>query len=362
MTTLQDIALKAGVSVGMVSRTLNNRVKGAWPRSAEQVARIRRIADRMMYRPHAGARAARTRSFQNIGLVVVRPYATAEVRLHSFNAALVEGIHAVVLERNFCISFVCVDFLPSPRPEHWPRLLAESRVDGLILTDFAPAELQTQIRKMAIPAVWLNTNRGTRTDCVTFDDAGAAHDLTARLLALGHRRIAYASPASDLHYSARERRDGFELALREHDLSPCPGLNRNVTDSDFEDAAERVINAPDRPTAVVAYSVGRSSQIERVARRMGLCVPRDLSLVTWFDSAEQQQWLPTLYAGMNVNMWDAGRAAATMLFERIAARKPCRSIVRKEEFLSGESLAPPAATEGNGAAHPHGRAPLVPAR
>ncbi len=340
MTTLKDIAREAGVSVGMVSRTLNSQVKGSWPRSAEQVERIRVLAQTMGYRPHAGARSARTQSFRCVGLVVVRPFSDGVIRLPSFNASLVDGVHAATLAHDFRVSFLCVDCFPELRVDSWPRMLSESCVDGLVLTDFAPPQLQENLSKMRLPAVWLNANRRTRTDSVTFADSAAARVLTERLLALGHRRIAFAGPSNDLHYSVSERRRGVDDALRAAGLTPCPALDRKIPDGEFDAEAVRVLASAERPTAVVAYSPQRCAQVERAARLSNLRVPADLSLATWFDAAEEQLLTPLRYSGMCVNMWDAGHAAARMLFERIATGKPCPADMREETLLEGESLAP----------------------
>jgi LacI family transcriptional regulator len=338
MTTLKDIALEAGVSVGMVSRTLNKQIKGSWPRSAEQVAHIHALADKMGYRPHAGARSARTRSFRSIGLVVVRPFSNSAIRLPSFNASLVDGVHAIALERDFRVSFVCLDCFPEPHADQWPRLLSESCVDGLVLTDFAPPQLQESLRKMGLPAIWLNTNRRTRTDTVTFDDFNAARELTERLLALGHRKIAFAGSSNKLHYSVDERRRGVVAALADAGLRLFPGLDACIPDSDFDDAAARVFASEDRPTAVVAYSPYRATQVERAARHAGFSVPSDVSLATWFDGTLSQKMTPLHYSGMSVGMCEAGQAAAEMLFERIKTSKPCPAQVRRETFLEGESM------------------------
>jgi DNA-binding LacI/PurR family transcriptional regulator len=341
MTTLQTIAKAAGVSVGMVSRTLNNRVKGSWPRSAMQVERIRTLARDMGYRPHAGARSARTRAFKSIGLVIVRPFADKAIRIPSFNAELVDGVLAVALERDFRVSLVCTDCYPEPHADTWPRLISEICVDGLILTDFAPPQLQANLRKAEIPAIWLNTNRRTRTDTISSDDFTAARELTERMLALGHRRLAFAGPSNALHYSVGERRRGFAAALQEAGVCSATPLDANIPDSDFDEVADRLFGSRDRPTAVIAYSPHRAVQIERAARRAGLDVPRDVSLATWFDSAIEQQMTPVHYAGMNVDRWGAGHAAATLLFERMAAGKPCKALVRQEAFLEGDSMRPP---------------------
>ncbi len=345
MITLRDIAREAGVSVGMVSRTLNNQIKGTWPRSAAQVERIRSLAENMGYRPHSGARSARTQSFKSIGLVVVRPYANSAIRLPSFNASLVDGIHAVAYGHDYRVSFVCIDCYPEAHPDQWPRLLSETCVDGLILTDFAPPQLQTSLHKRGLPAIWLNANRRTKTDAVTFDDFYGAKTLTEHLLALGHRRIAYASPSNRLHYSVDERHRGIVAALSEAGLTLCSNLDACIPDCDFDDAAANAFQMSLRPTAVVAYSPYRAAQIERVARQAGLSVPRDVSVATWFDDPLSQRMTPLYYAGMDVGMFEAGRSAAEMLFMRMASGKPCSADVRSERFLDGESLASPSVAD-----------------
>ena len=68
--TLADIATRAGVSVGTVSRILNGKNKESWRVSRKRAALVRGIATELNYRPHAAARAMQSRRSMCVGVLV----------------------------------------------------------------------------------------------------------------------------------------------------------------------------------------------------------------------------------------------------------------------------------------------------
>ncbi len=69
MTTLQEIAQRAGVSKMTVSNVLNNRNKENWPSTASRAQEIRALAEQMGYRPNLAAKAVVTGKFGAIGIL-----------------------------------------------------------------------------------------------------------------------------------------------------------------------------------------------------------------------------------------------------------------------------------------------------
>ncbi len=89
--TLQDIADQAGVTAQTVANILQGRTRAKWPKVAERVEYIRKVAADMGYRPHAHARATATGHCNTIGMLM---------SVHSSHSMRTMGLVHGVLTRN----------------------------------------------------------------------------------------------------------------------------------------------------------------------------------------------------------------------------------------------------------------------
>jgi LacI family transcriptional regulator len=169
------------------------------------------------------------------------------------------------------------------------RRLIEGSVAGVILP---PPVCEShvvlgELKKANIPTVAVATGR-FRADasCVRIDDFKASYEMTRYLLALGHRRIGFIKGHPNQTASG-ERWLGFETALRESECKPHPPV---IEQGYFSyrsglEAAEKLIAARPRPTAIFASNDDMAAAAVSVAHRRGLDVPRDLSVVGFDDTA-----------------------------------------------------------------------------
>ena len=158
----------------------------------------------------------------------------------------------------------------------------------------------------------------------------------------GHRRIAYldesyqeAVDSGTLHYSKTDRLSGYKFAMEKAGLMPeavLPPLNALVA------SLEQLLARPDRPTALVSYSLGATERV--VAERLGLIVPETVSIVGFGAGLIHRNDLPTTQ--MVIPDWALARTAVEMLIKKISA--PDRRMKSKciaFEAPVGESIAPP---------------------
>jgi LacI family transcriptional regulator len=128
---------------------------------------------------------------------------------------------------------------------------------------------------------------------VLMDDAKAAEEVTNLLIGLGHERIAFVQG----HQSASERRQrGFERAMAVHDLAVDPALivpGRFDFDSGVE-GAHRLLSLTAPPTAIFAANDDMALGVLAAAQRLGIEVPRQLSIVGFDDSRAASLVWPAL--------------------------------------------------------------------
>jgi DNA-binding LacI/PurR family transcriptional regulator len=334
------IAEQVGVSPRTVQRILTGELRDTRPSIVERAHHIRSLARQMNYRPNAAARATRTGRFNNIAVILA-----TSVHYSTLQEEVLRGMHDVLDESGQHLFVARYSDQQLTDDARVPRILQELNSDGLIINYNAgtPARLRELIDRSNIPSIWLNYKH--THDCIYPDEIAAGRVVTERLLALGHRRIAYFDLSLEpcrrlghMHFSKEDRLAGYAGCLREaggvplvwggnHDGGP-EALIRQITTA---------LCAPDRPTAVVAY--GYTDLLMRVAYEVGLHVPRDLSIVT-FQGQFASDVPQFRTAGVRTPNIEMGRGAVRMLLQKIES--PQRRLppqVVSGPFLDGFSLA-----------------------
>jgi LacI family transcriptional regulator len=169
---------------------------------------------------------------------------------------------------------------------------------------------------------------------VRMDDYGAAVQLTEYLISLGHRRLAHITGSPEPMATAmRERgfRDAAAKAGIEHVLVE-PG---QFTFRSGLDAAEKLLDGKDRPTAIFACNDDMAAGVVSVAHRQGLQVPGDLSVVGFDDTSLATSVWPELTTVRQPVSAMAG-AALDMLLGALRARRRGDPIARSERVLDHE--------------------------
>jgi DNA-binding LacI/PurR family transcriptional regulator len=156
------------------------------------------------------------------------------------------------------------------------------RVDGLICVDAALSDDEfARLRSEGMAIVYVGPD-GPGVPSLGIDDVEVGRIATSHLLELGHRRIGVVNgQPEDGSVAPFRRQQGFELAFKEAGLQPDPSL---YAPGYFDigggyDALGMLLERPDPPTAVFAFSDEMAFGVLWAARERGLCVPDDLSVV-----------------------------------------------------------------------------------
>ena len=336
MATLEEIAREAGVSRYTVSNVLRGRNKENWACTAERAERIRGIAERLNYRPNAAAVATATGRFGAIGLLASR-----RIPNGALLTTLLYSIRHHLTERELHLTLGDLPDKSLTDEAYVPRILREWSVDGLLINYIAgiPDRMIELIGRYQIPSVWLNAK--LQSDCVYPDDFEAAQRACKYLLGMGHRRIAYADYMSSGHYSTADRRNGYLRAMRSARLKPQIFSNeREAPQTEWLDLSCQWLRSPQRPTAVIAYEADRALPVFCAALKLGLAVPRDLSILSFHDMGVMT--VGVRLTTMEIPMVQTGAVAVEMVNEKIrnpGVVLPARAI--EANLIEGTSCAPP---------------------
>lgn len=274
--TIEDVARAAGVSVATVSRALRSLPNVA-PRTEE---RVRRVAEELGYRPHTAASWLATGRTSTVGLVA--PFFGIW-----YTGQVMAGVEEVLGARGYDLLVYAV-----ATPEQRSGFLDESgtlrtRVDGLLLVDFfADARQAEQLKEAGLAAVSVGS-RLEPFSSLTIDNRAAAARAVGHLVGLGHTAIGVmGEPAEDglsPVISARHRGYRDALSAAGIDFRADYVFHEDLSVRGGRAAMERLLAHPERPTAVFCMSDEMAVGAMGVARRAGVEIPGEISLVGFDD-------------------------------------------------------------------------------
>ncbi len=274
--SIKDIAKAAGVSHSTVSRALSDSSLV----SDVTKARVQHLAQEMGYSPNTLARSLVTRQTYTVGLVVT-------TIADPFIAEVVQGIEATAHDHGYTL-ILCNSGAEPEREIAAVEMLRSKRVDGVIVTSSRIGALYLHhLERIGVPIVLINNHNeqsGRYTFTVTVDNCHGGHLATKHLIELGHRRIAHITAPAD-RSSAQDRMLGYHQALAEVGIEPDPTLL--VPGNGRADGGEKALvdlmalEAP--PTGVFCYNDMTAIGLIHAARRAGLAVPGDVSVVGFDD-------------------------------------------------------------------------------
>lgn len=315
MATLEEIAKAAGVATITASRILNGCAQYRRPTFARRAESIRRLAAELGYRPNGAAQSMRTGRHGAVALLLSTVHSRSLLP-----PALLDGVLAALMPHNLHLTLSPVPDERLLDPECAPKMLRTWSCDGLLINYNAeiPPRLEELVARAAMPTVWINSKHDA--NCVYFDDFGASRTLTERLIAAGHRRVAYANYMAanhvpTMHYSGVERYEGYAFAMQAAGLVPRRLDRDRVLERD-----ERIphslawLRTPEAPSAVICYCARTADPIARAshltARRQP---PRLFAFGDESPYAESYDWHT-----VRLPMQGMGAKATALLLDLVA--------------------------------------------
>jgi LacI family transcriptional regulator, repressor for deo operon, udp, cdd, tsx, nupC, and nupG len=333
--SIKDIARAANVSHSTVSRALRNSPLVNFE-TAEQIRKIARDAN---FRISAVARSLATGRTNTVGVVVT-------TIADPFAAEVVQGIEEAANARGYSVILANSGANPE-REMKVVHSFEERRVDGILVTSSRVGNLYVpHLAEMKVPIVLINNQHPEEfVYSVMIDNVAASEEATRHLIQLGHRRIAYLGDRGGFQ-SESERCQGYKNALAAANL-PCPPELVRQADS-TPDGAMQVVDdllaLKQPPTALFCYNDISAVGALLAARRHGLDVPNDLSVMGFDDLPLASYLCPTLTT-IRQPMREMGRQATGILFHLLDGGTTENSRRVQGELIVRESTAAPRTSE-----------------
>jgi LacI family transcriptional regulator, galactose operon repressor len=310
--TIADVARHAQVSTTAVSKVLRN----AYGVSPAMRDRVKLSIDELDYRPHAGARAMRGRTF-TIGVLL------PHIR-NPFFPEILDGVTEQLDGADYQVIIVQGDELKAETRAI--DALVDRQVDGILMV--APLASKARLEQVAedVPTVVLGRHeRSAVYDSVFDDDEAGAELVVEHLIALGHRRIAHIAqknasrgrPAAMLHTI---RAATYERVMREHGLADeiAIAMTSYTEEGGHQGARELLARSP-RPTAIFAGADLAAFGALAAIHEAGLAVPADIS-VAGYDNTRLAALANISLTSVDQDGAIMGKTAGRLLLERIEGR------------------------------------------
>ena len=271
---MSDIAEKLNVSTVTVSKALSDQ-KGV---SDEMRNKIKKLAMELGYQKPIAKQEERNRSF-NIGVIVPEDYIE---KYQTFYWEMYQEINMAAVKNN---SFVMLEVLNAADEKAMipPKLLKESKIDGLIILGGLKGEFLKMIKEhYATPTVYVDFYELTiKEDCIVSNSFYGSYALTNHLFEKGHTNIGFVGTVLATK-SITDRYLGYMKSLMEHGKEVRPDWVLDDRDSERHNF-QKFILPEEMPTAFVCNCDIIASWVIRELEKEGFKVPEDVSIVGFDD-------------------------------------------------------------------------------
>ena len=302
---MDDVARAAGLSRTTVSLVLSGKAGPNIPEATRE--RVRAAAAELGYVPNALASGFRRNTSDSIGLV------SDGVATTPFAVAMLHGAQEVAWAAGKLLMVVNTEGEAELERAAINQLL-ERRVDGILYATFSSAVIDAPPELEQVPTVLLDARaRDASLPSVVPDDHAGGRAAVEHLVAAGHRRVGHISEPGGP--AATERLQGYRDVLREHGIAPEPLL---IADGSGDagggvEAASRLLDLPEPPTAIFCFNDRMAMGAYRAARHRGLSIPGDLSIVGYDNHDVIAPWLDPPLTTVQLPHLEMGRWAARTL-------------------------------------------------
>ncbi|MDM8085243.1 LacI family DNA-binding transcriptional regulator [Cellulomonas cellasea] len=305
--TVEDVARRAGVSTATVSRAVNGTARVA----QETLDRVQHAIDELGFRPTPAAQNLRQQRTRNIALVV--PTIT-----NPFFPELVAGVAPEITRRGSSLLLLSTD-----DPEGEATRVAQSRLaDGILLVgSMERSGVRQRTPHLDLPVVAFDRAAASlRTTVVQCDNAAGARAVVTHLAGLGHRHIAHLRGPRGLDV-ADQRARGHRRALLELGLDARLEVEGDFSEESGYAAALRLLDGPERPTAVFAANDLMAIGALAAFRARGVRVPEEIS-VAGFDGIRLGRYLHPTLTTYAQPIAEIAQRAVTLVLDAVDSGSP----------------------------------------
>lgn len=328
--TINEVAVKAGVSTATVSRVLNGQI-GYSEKTKEKVLKAMK---ELNYSPNAMARGLASKTTSTIGVLV--PYIPTMI-----SSIILNGLETAAGDKGYSV-IISNTGKDGERTTKSLELMSEKRVDGVvIISEAIKDEYYRTLENMKIPSVLVSTMSYKHPiPYVKVDDKQAAYSATQYLIEAGHKKIAMISGYEDDLIAGKSRLEGYINALKDFGIE----INHNIIKyGDFSyksgiNCMEELIDeGKNKFTAVFAASDDMAVGALKAAYINNIKIPEDISIIGYDNTQVSEMAIPSLTV-VAQPFEEMGHKASEKLISMIEEKTKAENIIMQHYIIERESV------------------------
>ncbi len=262
--TMKDVAREAGVSLGTVSKVINDIPVGEPYRKKVEAA-----AKKLGYQVNNYARGLKTNKTYCIALVM------PSLR-HPFFAMLTDELTSCLMRYGYR-SLLMITNYDSTAEKHCFMLAQQNKIDGIIALSYSP-DLEVDD---SVPVVTIDRHFSAGIPCVSSDNYRGGELAAQKLMELGCKNLLFFRIGPDIYGEVEKRGPGFESACR---MAKVPYQSLFLSDDDteapfFQFLEEHIQGGKLEFDGIFCNSDGLAVRVCEFLRKQGIRIPEDVQII-----------------------------------------------------------------------------------
>ena len=322
--TIKDIARELNIAPSTVSRALNDHpaIK------KETKDAVKALAEELDYQPNLLALNLLQKKSNTIGVIV------PEITGHFFSA-IITGIQDVIVDSEYNI-MICLSNESYEEEMTIVKRLSKIQIDGVLVAPSSETKNFDHFRRLqksGIPVVVFDRDcPGLEADKVLVDDYFGAFQAVEYLIGTGCKNIAHLGGPLNLS-TTEQRLQGYLDALEKNRVSVKRDYIVHVPGFSHKDGAKatrKILELKDRPDAIFAYNDNIAISAMHIAKKMGLKIPDEVS-VLGFDDEPHSSFITPALSTVWQPVYSMGMLSARILLSHLNNKNNILEF-RKEVF------------------------------
>ncbi|MEM7800815.1 MAG: LacI family DNA-binding transcriptional regulator [Chloroflexota bacterium] len=336
MTTIREVAEKAGVSIGTVSRALNNK-NGVGDQTRQRIIEVSR---ELGYSPNRRVPDAAPETLHVGVLIAPLPYPPLS---DPFYSMVVQGVVSGLKAAQVGMTLESLS-VSDGKLIDYSQIFHDDRLQGYVVVG---GEIVNYIDQLSAviddPIVLVDADHPRpMVDSVMADNAKGGYQAAIHLIEQGHTHIIQLGGMN--HSSLVERRVGYERAMHEHGLQPKivgSSVTLTLTPQDAAATVDQILAEAPETTGIICLNDIQAVAIMHELKRRGHNIPQDYSIIG-FDDIEMIKYISPALTTVRIDRLGMGEMAIYTLLGRInnPERFHCR-VTFNTELVVRESSGPP---------------------
>ncbi len=271
MATLKDVAREAGLTVGTVSRILNNR--GYISSNARE--KVEEAMKKLNYRPNEVARSLHGKSTNTIGLIV--PHIK-----HPYFAETISNLENQAYKKGYKI-LLCNSQSIREKEKEYIDICTGNRAAGLILCS---GTVDTKMfEQVEIPVITMERFLDNGTACVECDNKQGGELAAQKLIACGCKNLLHIGTIGTVHMPADMRTEGFREVCQRQGIAfvELSTEEEQYNNMEYDELLDSVLRKYPKTDGMFLSSDVMAAQALQICRKLGISVPDQMKIIGFDD-------------------------------------------------------------------------------